>query len=189
MEDGDAEECSGQVKNPPVAGALLEESWMSTVQQRHHYPFHPTAAMTFAVSPSRPGCDRFVRANRPIGRAQTCAATCRSGPSSYLGPRPCFYGMWAGAPGATVGVLVMGVPRSTCWKAQLRPIYINTTSSSSTSTRTRRAQDPRGGVSREEVQDQPGEGFVEDLAKDHHPFKDNHASFTTKESSLSKGET
>ena len=32
----------------------------------------------------------------------------------------------------TVGVLGMGVPQSTCWKAQLRPIYINTARSSST---------------------------------------------------------
>ena len=30
------------------------------------------------------------------------------------------------------GVLGTGVPRSTCWKAQLRPIYIDTTRSSST---------------------------------------------------------
>ena len=98
----------------------------------------------------------FVRAKCPIKRAQTRTATCRSGPSSYLGPRPCFYGMRAGPPGATVGVLAMGVPRSTCWKAQLRPIYINTTSSSSTSPR---AQDPHGGMSREEVQDKLDEGF------------------------------
>ena len=31
-----------------------------------------------------------------------------------------------------VGVLGTGVPRSTCWKAQLRPIYIDTSRSSST---------------------------------------------------------
>ena len=58
-----------------------------------------------------------------------------------------------------VGVLVSGVPRSTCWKAQLRPIYINTARSSSTSTNSRRAQDPCGGVSHEEVQDLLGEEY------------------------------
>ena len=31
-----------------------------------------------------------------------------------------------------VGVLGTGVPRSTCWKAQLRPTYIDTSRSSST---------------------------------------------------------
>ena len=71
-----------------------------------------------------------------------------------------------------VGVLASGVPRSTCWKAQLRPIYINTTSSSSTSSSTRRAQDPRGWVSRGVVQNQPGEGFTEDLAEHHRLSKD-----------------
>ena len=70
-----------------------------------------------------------------------------------------------------VGVLGTGVPRSTCWKAQLRPIYINTTRSSSTRLSTQRAQDPRGGVSREEEQDPLGEGFVEDLGEDHHHFR------------------
>ena len=58
-----------------------------------------------------------------------------------------------------VGVLGMGVPRSTCWKAQLRPIYIDTTGSSSTRLSAQRAQDPRGGVSREEVPDKVREGL------------------------------
>ena len=142
-----------------------------------------------AVRASRPGCDRFVQANRPIRRTQTCTATCHSGPSSYLGPRPCFYGVRAGPPGATVGVLATGVPRSTCWKAQLRPIYINAARSSSTSPSTRRAQGPRGGVPREEAQDQPDEGF---------PITPHGASssppgprttFTTKEPPPRKGET
>ena len=62
-------------------------------------------------------------------RAQESAATCHSGPSSCLGPRPYFYGVRTGPPGATVSVLVSGVPRSTCWKAQLWPIYIGTTRS------------------------------------------------------------
>ena len=66
----------------------------------------------------------------------------------------------------------MGVPRSTCWKAQLRPIYINTTRSSSTSPSIQRAQDPRGWVSREEVQDQPDEGFTEHLVEHHRLSKD-----------------
>ena len=83
----------------------------------------------------------------------------------------------------------MGVPRSTCWKAQLRPNYIDTTSSSSTQLSTQRAQDPRGGASREEVQDRTGEGLAEALAEQHHLIKDSYASFTTKEPAPGKGET
>ena len=71
-----------------------------------------------------------------------------------------FEGSYSHATIVDVGVLGIGVPRSTCWKAQLRPIYIDTTSSSSTSLSTQRAQDPRGGVSREEIQDKTGEGLA-----------------------------
>ena len=88
-----------------------------------------------------------------------------------------------------VGVLRMEVPRSTCWKAQLRPIFIDTTSSSSTPLRTRRAQDPRGGASREEVQDRTREGLFQALAEHHRLIKDSYASFITKEPAPGKGET
>ena len=44
-----------------------------------------------------------------------------------------------------VGVLRTGVPRSTCWKAHLRPIFIDTTKDSA-STRPSRRGVPRGGT-------------------------------------------
>ena len=94
-------------------------------------------------SPSRlHGRDAAVRpgATVPLGAHRRAPPRAAAGPPAILGPQPCFYGVRAGLPGATVGVLATGVPRSTCWKAQLRPIYINTTSSSSTSTNTRQAQ-------------------------------------------------
>ena len=87
-----------------------------------------------------------------------------------------------------VGVLGTGVPRSTCWKAQLRPIYIDPTSSSSTRLSTQRAQDPRGRASCEEVQDITGEGLSQTLAEHHHLIKDSYASFTTKEPAPGKEE-
>ena len=87
------------------------------------------------------------------------------------------------------GVQGTGVPRSTCWKAQLWPIYIDMTRSSSTRLSTLRAQDPRGGASREEVQDITGEGLPQTLLEHHHLIKDSCASFTIKEPALGKGET
>ena len=52
---------------------------------------------------------------------------------------------------------------------------------------TPRAQDPRGGASREEVQDITGEGLPQILSERHHPTKDSSTSFSTKEPAPSKG--
>ena len=54
---------------------------------------------------------------------------------------------------------------------------------------TPRAQDPRGGASREEVQDITGEGLSQILSEHRHPTKASNASFSTKEPAPSKEET
>ena len=54
---------------------------------------------------------------------------------------------------------------------------------------TPRAQDPRGGASREEVQDIPVEGLHQTLSEHHHLIKGSNASFSTKEPAPGKGET
>ena len=114
------------------------------------------------------------------------SATYRSGPSSYFGSPALLLRRADRAPGGYcrctrnrgASVHLLEGPTAAHLHRHVK-IFINTP----------RAQDPRGGASREEVQDTIGEGSPRTLSERHHPTKDSSASFSTKEPAPSKGET
>ena len=75
---------------------------------------------TVKIHPPFGGRNRLVGARR---RALPCAATWAPQLDGSLAL--IFYDAWTGPQGATIGVLVSGVPWSTCCAAQLRPSFIN----------------------------------------------------------------